>query len=166
MNCLCCGFETKNPKFCSKSCAAKHNNKIVPKRAVEGLCDSCRAPITKSRKYCSKCWDTRYQDRASEKVNSWLSGESVGGSSRKLKRAIRDFLLKQSNYECSKCGFNKTHPVDGRTVLEINHIDGNPTNHTPKNLEVLCPNCHALTDSYRGRNRGNGRPVYYLRVEK
>ena len=28
-------------------------------------------------------------------------------------------------------------------VLDIHHIDGNPSNNDGSNLEVLCPNCHA-----------------------
>lgn len=68
-----------------------------------------------------------------------------------------------SGKACQKCGFNTVHSQDNRPILEINHIDGNGINHSPDNLEVLCPNCHALTDTYRGRNIGNGRPVSYTR---
>jgi predicted HNH restriction endonuclease len=36
--------------------------------------------------------------------------------------------------------------------LELHHIDGDKTNNTLENFQLLCPNCHALTDSYRGKN--------------
>jgi len=36
--------------------------------------------------------------------------------------------------------------------LEVEHIDGNWHNNTEDNLTILCPNCHALSDTYRGRN--------------
>jgi 5-methylcytosine-specific restriction endonuclease McrA len=39
--------------------------------------------------------------------------------------------------------------------LELEHKDGNCTNHNIENLELLCPNCHALTDTYRGKNKGS-----------
>jgi predicted RNA-binding Zn-ribbon protein involved in translation (DUF1610 family) len=93
----------------------------------------------------------------------WLSGEWKGGTNAGLSSIIRNYLLIQSNYSCKKCGFNTPHPDDNKTILEINHINGDGTDHSPHNLEVLCPNCHALTSNYRGRNLGNGRPVYYLR---
>lgn len=44
--------------------------------------------------------------------------------------------------------------------VEVDHIDGDPWNNLLDNLRLLCPNCHALTKTYRGRNIGrtNGRP--------
>lgn len=35
--------------------------------------------------------------------------------------------------------------------LELHHINGNPFDDRIENLQVLCPNCHALTDNYAGR---------------
>ena len=36
--------------------------------------------------------------------------------------------------------------------LEVDHRDGDRTNNEVTNLRLLCPNCHALTPTYRGRN--------------
>lgn len=36
--------------------------------------------------------------------------------------------------------------------LEVHHKDGNRHHNELANYELLCPNCHALTDSYRGKN--------------
>ena len=38
-------------------------------------------------------------------------------------------------------------------TLELDHIDGNNKNNDRSNLECLCPNCHAQTPTWRGRNR-------------
>lgn len=37
-------------------------------------------------------------------------------------------------------------------VLEVDHIDGNIFNNYPDNLQILCPNCHSQTSTFRGRN--------------
>lgn len=52
---------------------------------------------------------------------------------------------------CERC--NNSKWLDTIIPLELNHIDGNKYNHKLENLEVLCPNCHAMTETYRGRNK-------------
>jgi hypothetical protein len=64
----------------------------------------------------------------------------------------RKRLLEESNYSCTSCGFSKTREC-GRTILEIDHVDGDSTNNTKENLRVLCPNCHALTPTFRNWGR-------------
>lgn len=50
----------------------------------------------------------------------------------------------------------------GREIpLELHHKNGVRSDHQISNLELLCPNCHAMTDNYRARNineryTGNG----------
>ncbi|MFB1045696.1 HNH endonuclease signature motif containing protein [Streptomyces chrestomyceticus] len=54
--------------------------------------------------------------------------------------------------QCTLCG---TGPIwRGSTIpLEVDHIDGNWRNNRLENLRILCPNCHSVTDSYRGRSK-------------
>lgn len=51
-------------------------------------------------------------------------------------------------YKCQKCGCDGNWQ-NGIISLEIHHIDGNNKNNILENLQFLCPNCHALTESYR-----------------
>ena len=65
-----------------------------------------------------------------------------------LKRRLFREGLKEKRCEC--CGLNEWQ---GREIpLELHHIDGDKTNNSVENLQILCPNCHALTDNYRGKN--------------
>ncbi|WP_329178682.1 HNH endonuclease signature motif containing protein [Streptomyces sp. NBC_01477] len=54
-----------------------------------------------------------------------------------------------------RCGMCGTGPEwNGRPlVLEVDHISGQWWDDRPRNLRLLCPNCHAVTDTYRGRKR-------------
>ena len=57
-------------------------------------------------------------------------------------------------YKCINCGCDGSWQ-NGIIALEIDHIDGDNSNNEISNLRYLCPNCHALTDTYRGRNIGS-----------
>ena len=75
----------------------------------------------------------------------------------------RERLLEEANYKCSQCGYNKTRD-NGKTILEVDHINGDSTNNSKDNLRVLCPNCHALTPTFRNwGNRGNKKTSERIR---
>ena len=66
-------------------------------------------------------------------------------------------LLQKCNYKCEKCGWGELNTFTNKVPLQIHHIDGNSENNTESNLQVLCPNCHSLTSTYKGANRNFGR---------
>lgn len=117
------------------------------------VCIICNTECIK--KYCSeKC---RHKFNRNVKIQQWLSGEISGlKKGCRLIRSVREYLLEKANHCCSKCGWNRINPLTGRTPLEINHIDGNSDNNRPENLEVICPNCHSLTSSWKALNKGKG----------
>lgn len=45
------------------------------------------------------------------------------------------------------------HNVSKLKEIIQDHKDGNNINNNLSNLELLCPNCHALTDNYREKNK-------------
>ena len=56
------------------------------------------------------------------------------------------------DYKCQNCGCDGNWQ-GGIISLEIDHIDGDNSNNELFNLRYLCPNCHALTETYRGKNK-------------
>lgn len=67
----------------------------------------------------------------------------------KLKNRL--FTAKLKFPQCEECGWAKKSN-DGRLPLELDHINGNSRDNRLKNLRILCPNCHSLQLTHRGRN--------------
>lgn len=72
-------------------------------------------------------------------------------SSNKLRKRLISEGLKEHRCEC--CGL--TEWLDEPIPLELDHIDGDHYNNLIENLKILCPNCHAKTPTYRGKNKKN-----------
>lgn len=66
-----------------------------------------------------------------------------------LKQKLFDHGLKER--KCERC--NSTTWQGVPIPLELHHIDGNRLNNNLPNLQILCPNCHALTTNFRSANK-------------
>ena len=123
------------------------------------FCAYCDKPLNeRHKKYCDNTCQHKFQNE--DKISRWLSGE-CNPQNYELPTPIRQYLLEEAEYKCTQCGWSGINPVSMKTVLTIDHIDGNADNNTKENLRVLCPNCHALTPTFGGLNKGNGRSRRY-----
>ena len=68
----------------------------------------------------------------------------------KLKKRLFSAGLKEQH--CEECRWAKK-TKDGYLPLELDHINGDRHDNRIENLRVLCPNCHSLKPTHRGRNR-------------
>lgn len=71
-----------------------------------------------------------------------------------LKRRLFSADLKKS--KCEECGWEK-RSEDGRIPIELDHINGDRHDNRLENLRILCPNCHSLKPTHRGRNKKQRR---------
>ena len=71
----------------------------------------------------------------------------------KLKKRL--FKEKLKNEKCEICGWAK-RSIDGRIPLELDHINGDHHDNRINNLRILCPNCHSLQETHRGKNKKRG----------
>lgn len=81
---------------------------------------------------------------------------------RKLKKridrpTIRNYLTEDRGYKCEgdDCGISDWH--NKKLVLHVDHINGDPSDDSPSNMRLLCPNCHSQTPFLGGANKGRGR---------
>lgn len=130
------------------------------------ICLNCGGEyITKHHvsKYCSIKCQHEYQQKQWEE--QWLNGEVSGNRNTiwtQISKRVKTYLMKKYNNKCSICGWGEVNPYTKTIPLEVEHIDGNSYNSSPDNVTLLCPNCHSLTKSYRGANRGNGRAKTWM----
>jgi len=66
-------------------------------------------------------------------------------------------LVQLRGHKCENCGTETW--LDNPIPLEIHHLDGDRLNNSLENLQLLCPNCHALTDNFKGKNIDKDKKV-------
>lgn len=81
-------------------------------------------------------------------INLYLNNDKQI-SSYKLKNKLFEFKIKDRC--CENCKLDVW--LNGQIPLELHHIDGNHYNNKLGNIQILCPNCHSLTSTYRGRGK-------------
>lgn len=153
--CSKCGKDTRNPKFCSRSCSASINNTLYQKRSKKytpKYCQRCNEQISKrytNQKFCKEC---------NKNIVKW-STITLGDFKQKfanvyqMNARIRDLarqIYKKSDKPkyCINCRYNKFYEIchikaiknfsNDTYVTEINDIS---------NLIALCPNCHWELDN-------------------
>lgn len=138
-------------KFCSTSCWNAY-------KKVERPCVICGKKTSHAK--CGTCSQTCNQRRLHLiNVDKWLNGISLGyrGKAKQVSETVRRYIKETRGTACEQCGWDKKHPVDGKCLTEIDHIDGDASNCKPSNLRVICPNCHAMTPTFRARNKKSSR---------
>lgn len=146
-------------------------------RKANTNCQFCQEPLYRrpiqitNSKYlvCGKCRGKANSNIATAKnkrdyqvyIEQWKQGLVSGMRGiNAISLHIRRYLFEKYENACCKCGWSEINPTTGKIPLEVNHLDGDHENNLESNLELICPNCHSLTNSYRGLNKGHGRPRY------
>ena len=80
-------------------------------------------------------------------IEDYLSNKHSIQSYKLKKRLIKEGFFV---HKCNNC--NHTKWLGNLIPLELDHLNGNHNDNTLSNLRLLCPNCHALTPNYRGKN--------------
>jgi hypothetical protein len=145
-------YEKRKLKFCDHSCAAKKNNLGVRRHKIR-RCTGCDTILNRGAKqHCKACW------KRVRGVNPRSLEEARSPQSR------RKVLLRTRGSICQVCLLSTWN---GKPIaIEVDHINGNSDDNSSENLRLVCPNCHAQTDTYKGRNRFKGSQRQLKRRER
>ena len=140
----------------------RHASIRVPERCFYLLmkCKNCQTKLNKRQfKYCSnKCQQSLHQE---QKLKKWLLGFVVAVSSQN-NHYIRKYILKTQNKRCAICDM-KDRWKDKKLVFVMDHINGNSSDSSVENLRMICPNCDSQLETYKSKNKGNGRHYRKIR---
>jgi hypothetical protein len=108
------------------------------------LCQNCGKPVRRRPNvYCSLYCQHKFNRRA--KV---AKGTACA-------RLLKSFLLDCLGHRCRICLLSEWM---GKPIpLDLDHKDGDATNNRLENVRLICPNCHAQTETYKAKNIGHGR---------
>lgn len=162
--CINCGKDTICDKFCSHRCSAIFINLargFSSRNLKEHPCEMC-GKCTLNPRFCSQKCHRIFTEM--KYVDDWKNGTESGlAPAGSVCRQVRKYIFKKYGMKCARCGWCEINPTSGKIPVQIEHIDGDFRNCCEENLIVLCPNCHSLTPTYMGLNRGKGRDVNGVR---
>lgn len=112
----------------------------------ENLKNRCKEFEIDTSHFTGKGWHKAIHPKFGRAVN--LEERFRKHSKKQASSKTKEVLLNQGlrEYKCEICGISEW--LGKPITLQLHHIDGDPTNDTLENLQILCPNCHSQTDSY------------------
>lgn len=144
-------YSIRKNSFCGHSCRATFYNTGKTKPRIKWSCEACgkehETTLKARQKYCSNSCQ-----QAANKQKTW---ERLLNGDLSDRGMIRNTLIREVGRHCFECNLEEWR---GHLIpLEVDHIDGNAGNNSFENLRLLCPNCHGITTTWKGRNKGSGR---------
>lgn len=114
-------------------------------------CLNCNIVLNQGRNCTGKFCNNKCQADHKRKAIDLLVEQGLATNPGQVKK----YLVAKFGNVCSECGI--TEWMGKPIVMEMDHKNGNATEHTLENCCLLCPNCHSQTPTFKNRNIGFGR---------
>lgn len=156
VNCETCGkvflalnkdLKRGRGRFCSRSCSSSRKRGVT---LVVVICSYCGLEVKKrpcslrnsksGMYFCNrKCKESAQKLGGLEEIQPSHYGTAYS------KFSYRKVALRELENVCNRCGYK-----DVPAILQVHHVDRNRENNSVDNLEILCPNCHAIEHYVKG----------------
>jgi len=150
---------------------AKKLGITLPKRRIINDKETFGKGNRKNKKYCLNCGNLldsgqkkfccpqcQQNSQSLAFLKDWKNGLLTGISGQYgISSHIKNYLFNKNNNACEICGWDKINLISNRVPLQMHHIDGNCLNNIENNLQLLCPNCHSLTETFGNLNKNSKR---------
>jgi hypothetical protein len=131
------GIKGSTPTFTCLNCGAEQK---------------CKLGHNYRNKYCNSKCSGEHKNKLWYETNRPLYEQGLLTS----RFAYKRFIIEDHGNQCAICNQQPEH--NGKSlVMILDHIDGDASNNKPENFRLVCPNCDTQLDTYKARNRGNGR---------
>lgn len=143
-----CSLECRNSR--SFSIESRNLKSLKQKQYFESLTDEERLEyLNRKSETCRKNFHTEewYKSIKEKCLLKYISTpfEELGPELRRRR------ILEEQAGKCAECDLSEWRGVP--LSLEIEHKNGNHQDNSRSNLCALCPNCHSITPTWRGRNK-------------
>lgn len=116
------------------------------------ICHYCgKELLSRANKFCDSTCSVNSMRKNT--LDNFLTGTS---SVLTTSSVVYDYLLERQSGVCQICSIE---PIWNDKPLKFirDHIDGNSSNNHPDNIRLICHNCDSQLDTYKAKNKGNGR---------
>lgn len=160
-----CGKEYKkivgSKKGDKKTCSTKCYNKYFmsgdknPNWKQKKDCELCGKKLKKNTsRFCSSsCSAKKRVMELFEKIENGTFKFNTTHTSKN--KTLKSYLVSKYGHKCFVCGLSEW--MGKEIPLQLDHINGDCANDELSNIRNICPNCHAQTDTYCGKNAGKGK---------
>lgn len=144
-------YNKRRNKFCNSSCAASFTNVGNSKNLKTGEwkkkpCIEC-GKITKNPKFCSaQCHGIHQRKKTSSIIEEGLYKTHSSGDT-----SLRRYMIEKRGYHCEHC--KRTTWMGKKIPIDLHHKNGNNEDNCLSNLELLCLNCHGITNNFGRKNK-------------